>query len=436
MVKWEKVDDTRVEIEVEIAADSLERALNQAYKKVVQKVNLPGFRKGKVPRHILERRLGPEVLFDEVTEMLVPDAYDQAVAEAGLKALGRPEIDLLQLEQGKPFIFKATVEVMPEVVLGEYLGIEATLQAREIGEEEVDRQLEQQRRQQVRLQVVEEGTLENGDLAILDFTGIIDGVPFEGGEAEGYSLEVGSGSFVAGFEEQLIGLRCGEEKDVAVTFPEDYRAGHLAGREAVFKVLVREIKRKVYPPLNDAFAAEVSEFATLDEFKADVMNKLKAAAKKKAHGELTEQVVEAVTANASVPVPAVLVEREIGRLLGEMEHFLRLQGLSLEKYLSFSGKSLPELREEKREEAGGNVKTGLVLEAVAQKEGIEVSDEEVQDKVLELSAVYQLDSAKFEEYFSDVSRREGLRREVRLDKTRDFLAGRANVRETTAAAGQ
>lgn len=433
MVKWEKVDDTRVAIEVEIAADSLERALNQAYKKVVQKVNLPGFRKGKAPRHVLERRLGPGVLFDEATELLVPDAYEQAVAEAGLKALGRPEIELLQLEQGKPFIFKATVEVAPEVVLGEYLGIEATLQTGEVSEEEVDRHLEQQRRRQARLQVVEEGILGNGDLAIIDFTGFIDGVPFEGGEAEGYSLEIGSGSFIAGFEEQLAGLRCGEEKDVAVTFPVDYHAAHLAGREAVFKVLVREIKRKVYPALDDAFAAEVSEFATLDEFKADVRNKLKAAAEKKAHEELTEQVVEAVTANASVPAPEVLVEKEIGRLLGEMEHFLRLQGLSLDKYLSFSGKSLPELREEKREEARGNVKTGLVLEAVAQKEGIEVSDEEVEDKIRELSTVYRLDLAEFEEYFSDVSRREGLRREVRLDKTRDFLVGRASVRETTAA---
>jgi trigger factor len=433
MVKWEKIDDTRVSMEVEIAAERLERALEQAYKKVVQRVNLPGFRKGKAPRHVLERRLGAGVLYDEAAEMLVPEAYDRALAETGLKALETPEIDLVQLEQGKPLVFKATVEVMPEVALGEYLGIEAEVAPKAVSDEDVDRHLEQLRRKHARLRVVEDGVLESGDLAVIDFAGFIDGVPFEGGTAEGYSLEIGSGSFIPGFEEQLAGLRSGEEKDVAVTFPEDYHAGHLAGREAVFKVLLREIKRKEFPPLDDSFAAEVSDFAALDEFKADVKNKLKAAAEKTARRELAEQVVEAVAANASVALPEVLVEREIGRVLGEMEQFLNMQGLSLEKYMEISGKSLYELREERREDAGKQVKTALVLEAIAEKEGIEASDEEIEEKVKELAAAYRQDLDKVREYFRDEARTEGLRREIRLEKTRGFLVGRASVREALPA---
>lgn len=433
MVKWEKIDGTRVTMEVEVAAERLERALGQAYKKVVQSVNLPGFRKGKVPRHILERRLGPGALYEEAAELLVQDAYTSAVAEIGVKPLEMPDIDLVQLEQGKPFVFKATVEVLPEVALGEYLGVEAEVAPQAVSDEDVDRHLEELRRRHARLRAVEDGALESGDLAIIDFTGYIDGVPFEGGTAEGYSLEIGSGSFIAGFEEQLIGLRGGEDKEVVAAFPEDYHAEHLAGREAVFKVLVREIKRKEYPAPDDAFAAEVSDFATLDEFKADVRNKLKAAAEKKARRELTERVVEAVAANASVPLPAVLVEREIDRMLGEMEQFLRFQGLSLDKYLSIAGKSLPELREERREEAGKIVKAGLVLEAVAEKEGIKASDEEVENKIAELAAAYRQDLNELKKYFLEESRIEGLRREVRLDRTRDFLVGQARVREILPA---
>jgi trigger factor len=427
MVKWEKIDGTRVIMEVEVAAERLDKALGQAYKKVVQNVNIPGFRKGKVPRHVLERRLGTGALYEEAAELLVQEAYSSAVAEIGVEPLEMPDIDLVQLEQGKPFVFKATVEVMPEVVLGEYQGIEALAAKPEVKEEEVDGHLEQLRRRHARLLAVEDGMLETGNLAIVDFTGYCDGEPFAGGTAEGYSLEIGSGAFVPGFEEQLIGLRVGEEKEVVVTFPADYHAGHLAGREVIFKVLVREIKRKEYPALDDGFATETSDFATLNEFKEDIRNKLKAAAEKKTRRELTERVLEAVAANASVPLPAVLVEREIDRMLDDMEKFLRFQGLSLEKYLSVSGKSLADLREERREEAGENVKISLVLDAVAEKEGIAVSDEEVEEKIAELAAAYRQDFDKAREYYQ--GKAEDLRLEVRLHKTRDFLVGHARVRE-------
>lgn len=434
MVKWEKIDETRVAMEVEVDEDALGQALDQAYKKVVQQVNLPGFRKGKVPRPILESRFGTGILYEEALERLVPDAYDQAVETAGIKPLDKPEIDVVQLEKGKPFIFKATVEVMPEVALGEYCGVEVTETIREISEDDVAAKLEQLRRQHVKLRVLEEGTLEEGDLAVIDFTGYRDGVPFDGGQGEGYSLEIGSGTFIPGFEEQLVGASAGEEREVSVSFPVDYHAEHLAGQGVLFKVLVREIKRKEIPLLDDSFAAEVSELATLAELKEETRNKLKTVAEKTARRELDEQVVGAVVANASVSLPAVLVEREIERLMREMEQILRMQGLSFEKYLSLSGKSLQELREDRREEAGKRVKANLVLEAVAKKEGIEATNEEVDGRIAEMAANYKQDFAKVKEYFLGQGQMEALLQEMKFSKTIDFLRAQARVSAVTADA--
>jgi len=434
MVKWEKIDETRVAMEVEVDEDALGQALDQAYKKVVQQVNLPGFRKGKVPRPILESRFGTGILYEEALERLVPDAYDQAVETAGIKPLDKPEIDVVQLEKGKPFIFKATVEVMPEVALGEYCGVEVTETIREISEDDVAAKLEQLRRQHVKLRELEEGTLEEGDLAVIDFTGYRDDVPFEGGQGEGYSLEIGSGTFIPGFEEQLVGASAGEEREVRVSFPVDYHAEHLAGQGVLFKVLVREIKRKEIPLLEDSFAAEVSEFATLAELKEETRNKLKTVAEKTARRELDEQVVGAVVANASVSLPTVLVEREIERLMREMEQILRMQGLSFEKYLSLSGKSLQELREERREEAGKRVRANLVLEAVAKKEGIEATNEEVDGRIAEMAANYKQDFAKVKEYFLGQGQMEALLQEIKFSKTIDFLRAQAQVSAVTADA--
>ena len=434
MVKWEKIDETRVTMEVEVDEDALGQALDQAYKKVVQQVNLPGFRKGKVPRPILESRFGTGILYEEVLERLVPDAYDQAVETAGIKPLDKPEIDVVQLEKGKPFIFKATVEVMPEVALGEYCGVEVTETIREISEDDVAAKLEQLRRQHVKLRELGEGTLEEGDLAVIDFTGYRDGVPFDGGQGEGYSLEIGSGTFIPGFEEQLVGASAGEEREVRVSFPVDYHAEHLAGQGVLFKVLVRVIKRKEIPLLEDSFAAEVSEFATLAELKEETRNKLKTVAERTARRELDEQVVGAVVANASVSLPTVLVEREIERLMREMEQILRMQGLSFEKYLSLSGKSLQELREERREEAGKRVKANLVLEAVAKKEGIEATNEEVDGRIAEMAANYKQDFAKVKEYFLGQGQMEALLQEIKFSKTIDFLRAQAQVSAVTADA--
>ena len=433
MVKVEKIDGSKVALEIEVEESVVADALNQAYRKVVKQVSLPGFRKGKVPRPILESRFGPEVLYEEALEIMVPDAYDKAVDEAEIEPIDRPEIDLVQMEKGKPFIFKATVEVKPEVSLGEYRGVEVTREMKEITEEDVAKKLDELKFQHVKMHVVEEGAVENGDMAVIDFTGYKDGEPFEGGSAEGHSLEVGSGSFIPGFEEQVVGMKAGEEKEVAVTFPEDYHSEDLAGKPVTFTVKVQEIKRKEYPELDDEFAAEVSEFNTLAELKEDNLNKLKEAEENKAKTEVEEQVVQAVAANSEAPVPTPMVERELDRMTGEMEQFLRMQGLTMEKFFSMTGKSMEDLREEKREEAGQRVKANLVLDAIIEKEGFIATDEEVEERIKKFAESYDQPVEKIKEYFEAQGQSDVLRQEIKFRKAVDFLVAEAKITDVTAS---
>lgn len=433
MVKVEKIDGSKVALEIEVEETVVAEALNQAYKKVVKQVNLPGFRKGKVPRPILESRFGPEILYEEALEVLVPDAYDKAVDEAGIEAIDRPEIDLVQMEKGKPLIFKATVEVKPEVTLGEYRGVEVTRELKEITEEDVEKKLDELKYQHVKMHVVEDGAVESGDMAVIDFAGYHDGELFDGGSAEGHSLEVGSGSFIPGFEEQVVGMKAGEEKDIAVTFPEDYHSEELAGKPVTFKVTVQEIKRKEYPELSDDFAAEVSEFNTLAELKEDNLNKLKEAEENRAKTEVEEQVVQAVAANSEVPVPAPMVEREIDRMTGEMEQFLRMQGLTMEKFFSLTGKSMDDLREEKREEAGQRVKANLVLDAIIEKEGFIATDEEVEERIVKFAESYDQPVETIKEYFEAQGQSGVLRQEIKFRKAVDFLMAEAKITDVVAS---
>jgi trigger factor len=430
MVKLEKIDESKVTLEIEVETQAVEVALDTAYKKVVKKVSLPGFRKGKVPRPILESRFGLEVLFEDAYEILVPDAYEKAVKEAGITPIANPEIYLVQLEKGKPLIFKAQVEVKPEATLGEYRGVEVTKEVKEITEADAAAKLEQLRKQHVKLHVVEDAVAE-GDMTVIDFTGFKDGEPFEGGHGEGYSLEIGSGSFIHGFEEQLIGMKTGDEKEISVTFPEDYHAEELAGKPVTFKVKLQEVKRKEYPELNDDFAAEVSDFDTLAELKEDTLNKLKEAEENLVKSELETSVIEAVAANSEVALPLVLVEREIDRMTGEMEHFLRMQGLTMEKFIALIGKSMDDLREDKREEAKSRVKANLVLDAIIQKEGFAATDVELDEKIQKFAESYRQEVEKVKEYFNAQGQSDVLRQEIRYRKAIDFLVAEANVTTVT-----
>jgi trigger factor len=427
MIKWERIEQNKVEMEIEVDVPVVDQALDQAYRKVVKTVNLPGFRKGKVPRRVLESRFGVEVLYEEALEVLVPDAYQSAVEETGIEPIDQPKIDLVQMEKGKPFIFKAVVEVKPEVTLGEYKGVEVTREVKEITEADVEEKLEGLRKQHVKLNVVEEGPVENGDMVVIDFAGYMDGEPFEGGKAEGYSLEIGSGSFIPGFEEQLIGLKSGDEKDVEVSFPADYHAEELAGKAVVFKVKLHEIKRKELPELNDAFAAEVSDFSTLAELKEDMENKLKEQEEARVKAELESRVVEAVAERCEAFVPDIMVEREIDRMTGDMDHFLRMQGLSMEKFMELTGKTTEDLRAEKRDEAAVRVKANLVLDAIAQKEGIEALNEEVEERIEKFAKGYNQDVDKVKEYFAAQGQGDVIREEIKMRKVIDLLVAEAAV---------
>ena len=435
MVKLEKIDGSKVVLEIEVPEEKVAEALEKAYRKVVKTVSLPGFRKGKVPRPILESRFGVEILYEDALEYLVPDAYDSAVKETGITTLDKPEIDLVQFEKGKTLIFKATVEVTPEVPLGEYRGIAVTKQLRDITETDLENRLQQLQRQHATLETVEEGTVENGDIVVMDFTGYLDGERFEGRAAEGYSIGIGSGQLIPGFEEQMIGMKRGEEKELEVTFPDDYHQEALAGKPAVFKVIVNEIKRRNLPELDDAFAQEVSEFDTLAELKEDIMNKLKQQEEDRAQTALENEVVEKVAAaTADFSLPQVLVEREIDRQLAEMEQFLRMQGLTLEKYLELTNKELAEMREEQRAEAEKRVKANLVLDAIITKEGITAADEELDERINKFAESYGQNAETIRNYFAAQGQLDVIRQEIQFRKAIDFLVAEAQVTTETAPA--
>ncbi len=430
MAKWEKIEDNKVKMEIEVPEDKVEEALSQAYKKVVKDVNLPGFRKGKVPRKVLEARFGPEIFYEDAAQILVPEGYREALEEESeIEPIDEPDIDVVQLEKGKPFIFTATVEVKPEVELGEYKGVPVEVEKEEIGEEDVERYIEGLRDQHSRLVVVEDedAEVQEGDMVLLDFKGYLDGEPFEGGEAQDYSLEIGSGSLIEGFEEQLKGAKVGEEKEVTVTFPEEYQEESLAGKEAVFEVNVKEIKRKELPELNDDFAREVSEFDTFEEYRNDVFRKLQEEAENRNRTRLENTVIEEVSNRAELEIPDVLVEKEIDRIMSEMEQRISMQGINMDQFLEISGKTREELRSNYREEAVKRVKGNLVLDAIIKKEGFEVQESEIEEKLQEMAEAYNDDPERIRDILQKQGRMDMLKEESRMRKVIDFLVENAEV---------
>ncbi len=423
----EKQDNAKMKMEIEVAAPEVDQALEKAYRKVVKDVNLPGFRKGKVPRRILETRFGPEILHEEALEILVPPAYEEALKESDIEPVGQPEFELVQVEEGQPLIFNATVEVIPEVELGEYEGLEADKEEVEVDDLQVDHHIYMLREQNARLVPKEEGALKDGDLATIDFTGFIDGEPFEGGEAENHSLEIGSKSFIPGFEEQLIGVAVGEETEVNVKFPDNYRKDDIAGKDAVFKVKVKEIKEKQLPELDDDFVQEVSEFDTLEEMKVDLKEKMLKNKEDESKTNFEESLIKQVTTASTVELPKTLVERQIDRMIGDLEGYLRYQGMELDQFLQLSGKTREELRDDRREEAEERTKANLVLDAIAKKEGFEVSDSELDTKIEEIAASYDDDSARIRGVLESQGRLHVIKEELRIRKAIDLIAEKAKI---------
>lgn len=424
----EKIEDSKVKLEVEVAAPDVDTALARAYRKVVKKVNLPGFRKGKVPRRVLETRFGPEVLHEEALEELIPPAYEQALEEAGIDPINQPEFELVQVEEGKPLLFNAVVEVLPEVELGQYRGLEVEQDQVEVDDLQVDHHIYMLREQNARLAPRDDQPARDGDLVTIDFKGFVDGEPFEGGESEDYSLELGARSFIPGFEEQLVGVKPGEEKEIVVNFPKDYRNEELAGKEATFQVRMKQVKEKQLPELNDDFVKEVSEFETLDEMKADLKEKMLKNAEEQSKTKLEESLIQKVTDASEVKLPEVLVQRQIERMIGDMENYLRQQGLGLDQFLELSGKNMNELREQNRPEAEKRTRANLVLDAIAKKEGFTVEESELEAKISEIAENYNDQPDRIKDILEKQGRLPAIREEMRIRKAIDLIVENASIK--------
>lgn len=425
-VRMDKVEPNVVKFEIEVAAEEFEEGLEKAFKKNAGRFNVPGFRKGKAPRAVVERHYGEQILYKDAINFICPEAYEKAVKENNIKPVDVPEIDIVQIGKGKAFIFTATVTVKPEVELGEYKGIEVTKKKAEVTDEDVEQEIENIREKNSRLVTVEGRAVQNGDTVIIDFEGFIDGKPFEGGKGTKWNLVIGSEQFVAGFEEQLVGAAAGEERDVQVMFPEDYYGKDLAGKSAVFKVKVHEIKKKELPVIDDEFAKDVSEFETLEELKQSLKEKLLEREERKIKSEIEDSIVEKVTKNSSVTIPAVMIEKQIDSILQDFDMRLRLQGITLEKYLEMSNINHQDFRKQFEERAREEVKTQLVLEKIADDEGISASDAEYEEELEKQARNYRYSVEDFKKHLTNEDI-EYIKSRIAIGKTIDFLVEQAKM---------
>ncbi len=388
-VTAERIDNHKTVLSLEVPQTEVVKAVEKAYRKLANQVNIPGFRKGKAPRKVVEMRIGKEALLDEAFEILAPQAYAKALEEQSIDPVGRPEIEVITLAEDQPLVFKATVVKKPEVTLGQYKGLTIEKTAAEVTDADVDSELEKNRSRNAKMVVVEDAELKQGDLAIIDFKGFVDGVPFDGGEGKSYPLEIGSGSFIPGFEEQLIGAKSGDEREVSVSFPEDYFVAELAGKAAKFTVNIHDIKRKEMPELDDEFAKESGEFDTLAELKSDIKNKLEQTAADKAEREFRAAAIKAVVDGAELEVPDVMVENQIDNMIQDLDVNLQQRGMQLAKYLEYTKMDMAALRENYRAAALYNVKTDLVLEAIVKAEGFTAAPEDLQQEIESMAQNYQ-----------------------------------------------
>ncbi|WP_018756998.1 trigger factor [Paenibacillus terrigena] len=418
---WEKIEKNLGVLQVEVDAERVTGALDKAFKKVVQKVAVPGFRKGKVPRPIFEKRFGIESLYQDAIDILLPEVYTEAVAETNIEPVDRPEIDVEQFGKGENFVFKAKVLVKPEVKLGEYKGISVPVESVTITDEEVAAELERLQQRHAELVVIDEDTAKEGDTVIIDFEGFVDGNPFEGGKGERYSLELGSKSFIPGFEEQLIGLGTGDFKDVDVTFPEVYHAEELAGKPAVFKVKLHEIKRKQLPVLDDEFAKDVSEFDTLDEFKADLTKQISDRKVKENEAKREGEIVEKAAEAAEVEIPEPMIDTEVDAMVRDFDNRLRAQGMNLDMFMTFSGQTIEDMRGQMKVDAEKRVRNNLVLEQIAKEENIVATEEDVTEELSKMAEAYKRSTDEIRSILSANGSLANLQEEVAIRKTVQFL---------------
>ena len=418
-VKWEKQEGNEGVLTVTVPAEEVNTGLDKAFKKVVKQVNVPGFRKGKMPRPMFEQRFGVEALYQDALDFILPDAYAAAVEEAGINPVDRPEIDIEQMEKGKELIFTAKVTVEPEVELGDYKGLEVEKEDTEVTEEDLNKAIEADLARKAELVVKEEGEVAEGDVVNLDFDGYVNEEAFEGGKAEGYDLEIGSGQFIPGFEEQLVGTKVGDEKDVTVTFPEEYHAEELAGKEAVFKVKINEVKSKEVPELDDEMAKELDESVdSVDAYKEKYKKDLQEQKTLQAENNMKESLIAQAVENAKVDIPEAMINTELDRMMQEFEQRIAQQGLNLELYYQFSGQTEEQLKESMKADAEARVKTNLTLAAIAKAENIEISDTDVDTELSKMSEQFGL---SVDDIKAALGNGEVLKDDLRIQKAIDVL---------------
>ena len=429
-VQVENLEKNMAKLTIEVSAEELEKALNAAYQKEKNKISIPGFRKGKVPRAMIEKMYGPAVFYEDAANTLMQENYPAAVEESGVDIVSRPTVDVVQIEKGKPFIFTAEVAVRPEVTLGKYMGVTVTKIDTSVSDEEVEESLEKERNNNARTITVTDRAVESGDTAVIDFEGFVDGVAFEGGKGENHPLEIGSHTFIDTFEDQLIGKNTGDEVEVNVTFPEQYQAADLAGKPAVFKVKINEIKTKELPELNDEFASEVSEFDTLAEYKEDLRKHLEVEKENEAKRTKEDEAIKKIIDKSTMEIPEAMIETQCENMINKFAQRIAQSGLSMEQYMQFSGMTIDGLKEQVRPEAETRIKSSLVLEQIAKDENIEVSEDEINAEIEKMAAQYGMEADKLKEYLGDAEK-ESIKRDLSVTKAVDLIM--ENVKERAKA---
>lgn len=429
-VQVEKLEKNMAKLTVEVPAEEVEKAIQAAYLKEKNKISMPGFRKGKVPRAMIEKMYGAAVFYEEAANILIQDNYAKAMKESKEDIVSRPTIDVVQIESGKPFIFTAEVAVRPEVTLGKYKGVQVTKIDTTVTDEEVEVALEKEQQKNSRTVSVTDRPVQTGDTAVIDFEGFVDGVAFEGGKGENHPLEIGSHSFIEGFEDQLVGHNAGEEVEVNVTFPEKYQAAELAGKPAVFKVKINEIKTKELPELNDEFAQDVSEFDTLAEYKEDLRKHLEVSKENDAKRAKEDEAIKKIIDKSTMELPDAMIDTQCENMINEFAQRISQSGLTMDQYMQFSGMTIDGLKEQVRPEAITRIQSSLVLEQIAKEENIEVSDEEINAEVEKMAAQYGMEADKLKEYLGDAEK-ESMKRDLAITKAVDLIM--ENVKERAKA---
>ena len=432
-VQVEKLEKNMAKLTIEVSAEEFDAAIEQAYQKDKKKISLPGFRKGKAPRKMIEKMYGTGVFYEDAANIVIPKAYSEAAKECGEEIVSQPEISVTQIGAGQPFIFTAEVALKPAVTLGDYKGVEVEKTPVEVSEEEVDKEVDKERENNSRTIDVDDRAVEKGDMIKLNFEGFVDGTPFEGGKAEDYSLTIGSGSFIPGFEDQLIGAKIGEEVEVNVTFPEEYHAAELKGKPAVFKCTVNEIKVKELPEADDEFAKDVSEFDTLAEYKDDIRAKLLEKKTADAKREKQNKTVAKAVENATMEIPEAMITEQVRRMADDFARRLQSQGLSMDQYMQFTGLTMDALAQQMRPEALKRIQNSLVLEAIAKAENIEVSDEKVNEEIEKMAAAYKMEADKLKELIG-AEQREQMKGDLAIQAAVDLVTDAAVETEAEAEA--